>query len=273
MSNRAMSWAIDCEGLPLATKAILMLLADCHNGASGICCPKEEWLAEKSGISGRTVRMHIKALEEAKLIERLYTHGGRGVGRQFAGYELKFNLEKPVEKPSNDGEKDRQDNAAAGSCHGKITSLPRQDPAKPYKEEPESNRKSICGKSALEEIWSVWSPIGRKRSNAKKKLVQYLNRMAGTFDLELVVRGCRQFAAETDGKFHPGLQVFLSTGKWENWSTPSKDPDPRGPDPTPEDWAHWREHYQQFGEWIPDDIPLPDDLKPGGQGDLLGDAA
>lgn len=282
MSNRAMTWAIDCGGIPLATKAILMLLADCHNGASGKCCPSEEWIAEKADIKDRTVRMHLKILEDAKLVKRMYKHGGRGVGRTFDGYELKFNLDKPLEQASNGNDLPGQDNAVAGSCHGRIMSLPRQDTAKPIiRKEPEENRKPLCGKSAFERIWPAWSAIGRKRSDSKAKLTDRLNRLAKTFDLEDVVSGCLRFAAATDEKYYPGLQVFLSTGKWENWAGEEEEAAPATREPTRQEWLDWLEHLDAFGEWLPDNVPhpsdpacpIPDDLRPGGQADLLGDAA
>lgn len=249
MSNRAMSWAIECQGLNLATKAVLMLLADCHNGGTGLCCPSEVWLCDKTGLSDRTVRMHLKALEDAKLIARLYKHGGRGVGRQFAGYELKIGIMGAVQTPENDYQDDTQDGqdiATAGYCHGKNTSLPRQDTAKPYKEEPESNRKHICGKSALAAIWPHWSAQGRKRSKSQAKLTEHLNRLSKTYSLDDVVKACLIYAKTTGGEFHKGLNVFLSGGQWENWIGEDKT-EPKAPEL--EDWQEAARLYVAQDLW------------------------
>ena len=216
MSNRAMTWAIGCKGLQLATKAVLMLLADCHNGSNGKCFPNEDWLIEHTGLAGRTVRMHLKALEEAKLIDRLYKHGGRGMGRKFAGYELNIGINEAIKEPQNDTHIG-QDIATAESCHGRNTSLPRQDTATPYKEEPETNRKSICGKSALGKIWPSWSSAGRKRSDSKTKLTERLNRLSKSHDIEKVCLACTMYAKATDGQYHMALNRFLQSGQWENW--------------------------------------------------------
>jgi hypothetical protein len=225
-----------------------MLLADCHNGATDLCCPTETWLSDRAGVSDRTIRMHLKSLEDAGLIERLYKHGGRGVGRKFAGYDLKIGINQPINKPQNDTETG-QDNAVAGSCHGKITSLPRQDTAKPYKEEPEINRKykpEKTGKDALEEIWPHWSATGRKRSDSKSKLSERLNRLSKFQGLDDIVRGCLKYAKATDPEYHKGLQVFLKSGAWENWiSEPQTPAQPN----TPDDWEAITASYREHGVW------------------------
>lgn len=247
MSNQAMTWAIDCDGLALPTKAILMLLADCHNGSTGKCYPNESWLAEKAGVSGRTVRMHLKALEDAKLVERLYEHGGRGVGRKFAGYDLKIGISGAVIKPQNDTEIE-QDIATAESCHGREMSLPRQDTATPYKDKPEIEPESICGKSALDEIWPHWSAVGRKRSESKTKLIARLNRMAKVSDLEQVIKASRMYAKGTDGQYHAGLHTFLKSGQWENWIGDDRTPE----QPTEislEDWKDAARSYCELNIW------------------------
>ena len=253
MSNRAMSWAIECRDIALPTKAILMLLADCHNGATGLCFPTEEWLSNHAGVSGRTVRMHLKVLEDAGLIERLYKHGGRGVGRQFAGYELKTGINQPINKPQNDTETG-QDNATAGSCHGKNTSLPRQDTAKPYKDKPEINRKYKTGKDAFEEIWHHWSARGRKRSDSKSKLSERLNRLSKSQCLDDIVCGCIKYAKATDPEYHKGLQVFLKSGGWENWI--SEQQTPAQPN-TPDDWEAITASYRDHGVWPKSLGPAP----------------
>lgn len=259
MSNRAMSWAIECKGLQLATKAVLMLLADCHNGSTSKCFPSEDWLCEHTGLSGRTIRMHLKALEDALLIERLYQHGGRGQGRKFAGYDLKIGINETVKAPQNDAD-NGQDIAVAGSCHGKNTSLPRQDPATPYKEEPESNQKLICGKTAFAEIWPSWSAEGRKRSDSKSALTDRLNRMAKKTDLETVVKACKVYAKTTDGQYHKGLQVLLKSGQWENWVGQDKSaPSPESL--TLDDWKKAASAYCELQVWPRDGYgPAPHEL-------------
>lgn len=247
MSNKAMTWAIDCKGVPLPTKAILMLLADCHNASTGLCCPKEDWLAEKAGIAPRTVRMHLLSLEELGLIERLYKHGGRGVGRKFDGYILKIGLDRPLETPQNDTQIG-QDIATAESCHGRNTPLPRQNPAKPIiKKEPELNRKPYV--DLLDGIWEVWSAEGKKRSASREQLIKKLKTKTKGEDLASVLKAFKAYASDQKPEFHAGIQVLLNSGQWKNFLAEPK-AEEREPDQIPvEEWRRAQRAYIEFEAW------------------------
>lgn len=226
MSFRAQAWAEEITGLPWATKGILLLLANRHNGETGQCNPSETWLCERTELSARAIRMHLKALEDAGLIERLYEHGGRGVGRSVAGFHLKIGIMGAVTSPEKTFQKDTHstpDIATAKSCHGKLASLPRQNIAKPYKEEPErtgvyveipENREIA---DAFDAVWSVWSSRGRKRSPSKAKCYEVFRRKVKGRDINQVRKACLMFAKTTDGEYHPSLERWLRDEKFENW--------------------------------------------------------
>lgn len=253
MSNRAMSWAIDVTGIPFATKGVLMLLADCHNGETGQCNPSEEWLCRKTGLAARSIRHHLKALEDAGLIERQYKHKGRGQGKASDGFHLKLGILGAVDASKND-EMLRQDTATAEFCHGKNTSLLRQDIAT-YIEEPEKNRKNtsekpetdLTGNSALDEIWPHWSKAGRQRSKSKANLAKQLNSLSKTEDLGEVVKACKAYAKATAGEYHKALNSFLSGGQWQNWI--GRDMTPPVEETTLEDWQAAARTYCDLNVW------------------------
>ena len=70
MSHDATNWAIKQRGLKPATKIVLWHLADCHNGHTGQCNPKQETLAYLCEMSRSTVNLHLDKLEEMGLIRR-----------------------------------------------------------------------------------------------------------------------------------------------------------------------------------------------------------
>lgn len=69
MSFQATKWAIQHRGLPPIAQHVLMLLA-AHADDRGQCWPSQATLCEISGLSERSVRNGISALEKAGLVTR-----------------------------------------------------------------------------------------------------------------------------------------------------------------------------------------------------------
>lgn len=251
MSNRAMSWAIEVRCLPIATKAVLMLLADCHNGSTGQCHPSMEWLADRTGLKMRALQLHLKAIEEAGLMTRDYDYHGRGKGCSVAQFNLKIGITGAVKKPAMD----TQNIADAKYCARKIRSMDTQNIALSYKEEPEENRK-IRGseQETLDAIWSAWSPEGRKRSKAKAKIAEQLRALAKRHDLEAIKAAAVAFAADQKPEFHPGLDRWLKDGRFENWQAKASEPPA---EMTTEGWQRAMRHWVDTGEWLADDVSPP----------------
>lgn len=257
MSNRAMSWAIEVRGLPIATKAVLMLLADCHNGSTGQCHPSLVWMIERTGLKERAIQVHLKALEDAGLINREYAFHGRGKGCSIEQYHLKIGITGSVKKAPME----TQDFAPAKQCARKIRSMEPQNTAVAYKEEPEENRK-IRGKEdedafrVLESIWRAWSPEGRKRSKAKTKIAAQLTALAKKHSLKAIESAALAFAADAKPEFHPALDRWLKDGKFENWQAGSDAP---SQDLTHDEWARAMRHWTDTLEWLADYAsPAPD---------------
>jgi DNA-binding MarR family transcriptional regulator len=89
MSHKASHWAFEKEGLSPAAKLVLILLADWAD-ESGMAWPKQRTIAEKAGLSLRTVRDIVTLLEKLGHIRRIQTRrrdGRRGVDN----YKLSLN--------------------------------------------------------------------------------------------------------------------------------------------------------------------------------------
>lgn len=71
MSHAATNWALQQRGLKPATKIVLWHLADCHNGHSGQCNPRQSTLADRCEMSRSTINVHLEKLEVLGLIRRV----------------------------------------------------------------------------------------------------------------------------------------------------------------------------------------------------------
>lgn len=71
MSHAATNWAIRQRGLKPATKIVLWHLADCHNGHTGQCNPKQSTLSDMCEMSRSTLNLHLEKLEALGLIRRV----------------------------------------------------------------------------------------------------------------------------------------------------------------------------------------------------------
>ena len=70
MSHAATNWAIKQRGLKPAAKIVLWHLADCHNGHTGQCNPRQALLAEMCEMGRSTLNRHLDELEKRGLIKR-----------------------------------------------------------------------------------------------------------------------------------------------------------------------------------------------------------
>jgi len=159
MSIKAISWAIEVNGIKPGAKLVLMLLADAHNGQSGECFPMQDLIAERSGMGLSTVKDHIKALETEGFIERDTTKLGRGKGSRTS-YKLHI------------GKIDSRNLDVLNSdfTQPKNTPLDSRNSALSYKEEPELTGKEpeVGLKGFIEIVWEFSPRKSRERSSRKK---------------------------------------------------------------------------------------------------------
>ncbi|PHR83115.1 helix-turn-helix domain-containing protein [Henriciella sp.] len=238
MSNKAMSWAIEVRGLPINTKAILMLLADCHNGSTGQCNPSMDWLEERSGLGERALQNHMKALEAAGLIEREYQYHGRGRGSSVGQFHLKIGITGAVLGP--------QKNAPAKECARKNMSMDPQNGAVPYKEEPEGTGKSKVDFSIFEEAWKLYQSCSLKASGqTKKKARDQWGRSVRKADPQEILKAIRLAveARRAPKDFIPPLPDMFRWLKDERYADVLREAKPRIVETSIEDWKTAARNY------------------------------
>jgi DNA-binding transcriptional ArsR family regulator len=89
MSVQAMTWAFEQDVEPHA-KLVLLALANRANHETGMCYPGQELIGQECSMSSRTVRRHLKVLEERGLITRRARMLSEGRGRTSDAYLLAF---------------------------------------------------------------------------------------------------------------------------------------------------------------------------------------
>lgn len=82
-----MTWAFGQDVEPPA-KLVLLALANRTNHETGMCFPGQELIAEECSMSVRTVRRHLKTLEDCGLLERRMRMSREGRGRTSDSYRL-----------------------------------------------------------------------------------------------------------------------------------------------------------------------------------------
>lgn len=249
MSNRAMSWAVEIRTLPLTTKAVLMLLADCHNGSTGQCNPSMEWIQERTGLKPRALQLHFKLLEESGFMDRAYVHHGRGKGCSVEQFTLKIGIMAAKKAPPKEV-LEAQDNADAINCARKITSMEAQNIALPYKEEPE---RTGTIKVDFEDAWKAYQSCklkaGQTRKDAKAQWPKAVKRAGSP---ERILKAIQIAVAEKNAAegFVPNLPDmfrWLQKDRWQDVEREAAEPVAAAVDITA-----WREAMRKFvdhGTW------------------------
>jgi len=84
-----MTWAFEQQVEPHA-KLVLLALANRANHETGLCYPGQDLIALECSMSSRTVRRHLKALEERGLVVRRARMLPEGRGRTSDEYRLAY---------------------------------------------------------------------------------------------------------------------------------------------------------------------------------------
>ena len=88
MSHFATAWAMQQTPSNPTAKLVLLVLADCHNSQTGLCCPRRSTIARRACIkSEKTVGTALNLLEEQGYITRKHSYNQDGLQRAN-NYEL-----------------------------------------------------------------------------------------------------------------------------------------------------------------------------------------
>jgi DNA-binding Lrp family transcriptional regulator len=218
MSNKAMTWAIDCK-VKGSHKLVLMLLADAHNGHTGACFPSQDWIAEHGGIGVSTVQNCLKDLEKWKLITRETARLGRGKGSR-----TEYVLHTSILDPSN------LDLLNSGNRPLKSENLDPQISGVPYKEEPEIEPEvtgNTCAKKVAEQLWDDSPPTARKRTS-KAKISTALKAALKKIDADRLLKAYQAYLKDPDVRknnyqFAKGTHTWLTGEHWDGYLQPESD--------------------------------------------------
>lgn len=108
MSTRAMNWALEAgqaARLNTCERLVLMLLAHHHHDKTGACWPAVATLADKSGLTERSVQMQLRKLEARGLITvTTRTVHGRQTSNQYDLFGKPGGAASVTPKPKRRGE-------------------------------------------------------------------------------------------------------------------------------------------------------------------------
>ena len=153
-----MTWAFEQDLNPNA-KLVLLALANRANHETGVCHPGQDLIGRECSMSPRTVRRHLKALEDAGLVERRARMLPEGRGRTSDEYRLAYyqadRMAGRSERPTGQTVQtnrtnldDQPDNGVRGTVR-----------------EPKENPKSLRKTSMTED----WEPDERNLSRLAEK--------------------------------------------------------------------------------------------------------
>lgn len=92
-----MTWAWK-QNLPSGPKFVLLALADNAN-SDGLCYPGQDSLADKCGMTERTVRNAIKVLQESGIVTKQHRQKQAGKGRTSDLYQIMIPGAEPLHQP------------------------------------------------------------------------------------------------------------------------------------------------------------------------------
>ncbi len=156
MSHAATNWAIKQRGLKPAAKIVLWHLADCHNGHTGQCNPRQELLAEMCEMGRSTLNRHLDELEKRGLIKRHRTIDPSTKKRRATHYTLAMDHVEIPENPVSQNGTWPQD-----------VDQPPQDVVEPCPKMGHGNGVDPCPNSAQSHVpkWDIYiEPWNRTRN-------------------------------------------------------------------------------------------------------------
>lgn len=195
MSTKAVAWALEQEGLEMATKLILVCLADVHNGHTGQCNPSIPTLAKQAGCSRRTVERHLSKLRQLGLITSEAVIGRAG---QTSNVYTLRHIDAPPPSP--------------------VTHTPPSQVSHPrtsIKPEP-----YICSK--FDEFWEQY-PKKKSKKKARELFAKLDEATKDKVIKDVVERSCHDRDwLKDDGRYIPYPTTYLNNESWEDVWTPKR---------------------------------------------------
>ena len=206
MSVEAVGWALK-QTLSPPEKLVLVLLADHHNRATGLCIPSQSSIGEQTCMSVRTVQRHLKSLENRELIIRTARFRSQGRGRTSDAYILQGDNLTPMVVQ---GDKSRRTKATNQDDQHDSVVVPVTG------REPEGNQVKKKT-SAMTEAWEPESD-NRNRIATKHPSIN-LERELDNFRDHYISKGERR------ADWNASLRTWVRNA--EKWAKPKGQPEPK----------------------------------------------
>lgn len=230
MSNQAITWAYaQITGHGPGCKAVLVALADMAD-ESNSCFPGQGLLAQRTEQNERTVRTHLKHLEEDGFILRAARFDEKGHRTSD-----RYMLPVQVQTGSPAGRKNRRKNQPpAESTGGQIQQSPPADfvettgretrvTLREPKVEPsvtDASARRVNINEAFDAFWAVYP-----RHTAKGASIAKFKRAVDKVGLDVVMAGVRRLAEDPnlpEEQFVPHASTWLHQERWSDGPLPAR---------------------------------------------------
>lgn len=189
MSIRALNWAWSIEDVTPTEKFVLICLADHHNGRTGLCCPSNERIEQRTRFKPTAVKDALASLARKGLISS-YPGSGKGRGRRLFVLAI---IDAPTEtKPLSDREK---------PSNGPANIEPESKPEKETRKRDFSKWDSGKGEGARRPAWGKPEPkqssyfldVAKHRIEETKRLITETDRPSPEERARIVEQAMRGF--------------------------------------------------------------------------------
>lgn len=227
MSLKAMVWVM--EAAPTKNQgelAVLYALADRANDDGSAAFPSQDWLAQRSRCTTRTVRNHLQAMEERGLIRR-------GDQRMVAHFRpdrrpVVWDICMDGGKIFPGGKIDRAENS------GRTTGKSEQNDRKMVSYKPSINHPEPSNQY-LDHFGVFWDTFPRRVG--KRKAEAAFIKACGRADVEDILAGARRLANDPnlpEKQFVPHPTTWLNRDGWDDDPLPARNTGPEARQNAPE---------------------------------------
>lgn len=230
MSLRAMLWVM--ESAPVENHgelAVLYALAERAHDDGSCAWPSQEWIAWRARCTDRTVRNHLKALEQRGVIRRGNPKFVEHIRRDLR--PIVWDLDLTLQRPENNdrknlpggksGSNDRKIQAERPENLGRTTGngFPTNRP------EPSMNRPEPLsapgGAHGYPDDFNEFFQEYPRKTDKQGALKRYKEQLEVT-DHETLMRSVRNFRAETirlqtEQRYIPMCKTWLNQGRWRDF--------------------------------------------------------
>ena len=230
---------------------------DIHEGKAWVYNSMKAWSELLPYLSEKQIRTALDKLQKAGIIESRNLNEKQYDQTRWYAYIGIKTVVSIANRPNGQLELPKKANADAlegkSNCPKGQTNTNNKPNTIPN-EEPKSDEAS----DTMDEIWKVWSEVGKGRTKGKANCVAALKRISKSTDLKVIERAAKHYALMTEAKFHKGLHTWLAGGFWENWVPRSMAPDePLHEGRTLSEWKNLMRNFVDFGQWESEAGPMP----------------